>query len=191
MVHRAEAASPVSTDHTWDVSPSAGPAWHVWRWFRNVVWLPEQEWVTNTNFTEVDMWWSVTLRVNSCKMVSVVSLDENEKYVVLIFENEITLSEQIILEEIFTEMGKRHNISCFPAKLSFEEASNRRLKAHQCAQKQEVGQGMHLLCLSPLWCSKHVMKMSLVVSNALALANHRSNKHNWLFIMGIKGALVI
>lgn len=115
-------------------------------------------------------------------MVSVVSLDENEKYVVLIFENEITLSEQIILEEIFTEMGKRHNISCFPAKLSFEEASNRRLKAHQCAQKQEVGQGMHLLCLSPLCCSKHVIffffEESLVVSNALALANHRSNKHN-------------
>uniref|UniRef100_A0A8C1WR65 SUMO specific peptidase 6b n=1 Tax=Cyprinus carpio TaxID=7962 RepID=A0A8C1WR65_CYPCA len=67
------------------------------------------------------------------------SRNENEKYVVLIFENEITLSEQIILEEIFTEMGKRHNISCFPAKLSFEEASNRRLKAHQCAQKQEHG----------------------------------------------------
>uniref|UniRef100_A0A8C1J2X2 SUMO specific peptidase 6b n=1 Tax=Cyprinus carpio TaxID=7962 RepID=A0A8C1J2X2_CYPCA len=66
------------------------------------------------------------------------SRNENEKYVVLIFENEITLSEQIILEEIFTEMGKRHNISCFPAKLSFEEASNRRLKAHQCAQKQEL-----------------------------------------------------
>lgn len=81
-------------------------------------------------------------------MVSVVSLDENEKYVVLIFENELTHSEQIILEEIFTEMGKRHNISSFPAKLSFEEASNR-LKAHQCAQKQEVGQGMQL-CLSPL-----------------------------------------
>ncbi|XP_026141659.1 sentrin-specific protease 6 isoform X2 [Carassius auratus] len=62
--------------------------------------------------------------------------NENEKYVVLIFENELTLSEQIILEEIFTEMGKRHNISSFPAKLSFEEASNR-LKTHQCAQKQE------------------------------------------------------
>ncbi|XP_016330927.1 sentrin-specific protease 6 isoform X5 [Sinocyclocheilus anshuiensis] len=64
------------------------------------------------------------------------SRNENEKYVVLIFEKELTLSEQIILEEIFTEMGKRNNSSCFPAKLSFEKASNR-LKTHQCAQKQE------------------------------------------------------
>ncbi|KAL1258220.1 hypothetical protein QQF64_011464 [Cirrhinus molitorella] len=62
--------------------------------------------------------------------------NENEKYVVLIFENEITLPEQIILEEIFTEMGERNHISCFPAKLSFEEASNR-LKTHQCGRKQE------------------------------------------------------
>ncbi|XP_058604813.1 sentrin-specific protease 6 [Onychostoma macrolepis] len=62
---------------------------------------------------------------------------DDEKYVVLIFEKELTLSEQIILEEIFTEMGKRNKISCFPAKLSFEEASNR-LKTHQCAQKQEL-----------------------------------------------------
>ncbi|XP_016424268.1 sentrin-specific protease 6 isoform X5 [Sinocyclocheilus rhinocerous] len=64
------------------------------------------------------------------------SRNETEKYVVLIFEKELTLSEQIVLEEIFTEMGKRNNISCFPAKLSFEKASNR-LKTHQCAQKQE------------------------------------------------------
>ncbi|XP_016424267.1 sentrin-specific protease 6 isoform X4 [Sinocyclocheilus rhinocerous] len=66
------------------------------------------------------------------------SRNETEKYVVLIFEKELTLSEQIVLEEIFTEMGKRNNISCFPAKLSFEKASNR-LKTHQCAQKQEHG----------------------------------------------------
>ncbi|KAI2654509.1 Sentrin-specific protease 7 [Labeo rohita] len=64
------------------------------------------------------------------------SRNEYEKYVVLIFENELTLPEQITLEEIFTEMGKRNDISCFPAKLSFKEASNR-LKTHQCVRKQE------------------------------------------------------
>ncbi|XP_051725153.1 sentrin-specific protease 6 isoform X2 [Ctenopharyngodon idella] len=65
------------------------------------------------------------------------SRNEKEKYVVLIFENELTLPEQITLEEIFTEMGKRNNINCFPVELSFEEASNR-LKTHSCAQKQEI-----------------------------------------------------
>ncbi|ROL18725.1 Microtubule-associated protein RP/EB family member 3 [Anabarilius grahami] len=65
------------------------------------------------------------------------STNEKENYVVLIFENELTLPEQITLEEIFTEMGKRNNISCFPVKLSFEEASNR-LKTHSCTQKQEA-----------------------------------------------------
>lgn len=153
MVHWAEAASPVSADVSRDASSSAGPAWHVWRWFQSVVWLPEQEWVANTHFTAVDTWGSVTdvlaLRVKSCKMASVVSLDEDEKYVVLIFEKELTLSEQIILEEILTQMGKRNNISCFPAKLSFEEASNR-LKTHQCAQIQEVGQCMQFKYLCHL-----------------------------------------
>ncbi|XP_077096132.1 sentrin-specific protease 6 isoform X3 [Siphateles boraxobius] len=65
------------------------------------------------------------------------SRNEKKKYVVLMFENELTLPEQITLEEIFTEMGKCYNISCFPVKLSFEEASNR-LKSHNCAQKQEI-----------------------------------------------------
>ncbi len=92
----------------------------------------------------------LALRVKSCKMASVVSSDEDEKYVVLIFEKELTLSEQIMLEEIFTEMGKRNNISCFPAKLSFEEASIR-LKTHQCAQNQEVGQGMQLKYICHLY----------------------------------------
>ncbi|XP_043118391.1 sentrin-specific protease 6 [Puntigrus tetrazona] len=62
--------------------------------------------------------------------------NEGETRVVLIFENELTLPEQIILEKIFTEVGKRNNISCFPAKLSFEE-TNDRLKKHQCGQKQQ------------------------------------------------------
>lgn len=97
-------------------------------------------------------WWNVTdipaLRFKWCKTVSILSSDEKKKYVVLIFENELTLPDQITLEEIFTEMGKCHNISCFPVKLSFEEASNR-LKSHNCAQKQEVGQDMQLkyVCL--------------------------------------------
>ncbi|XP_039520272.1 sentrin-specific protease 6 isoform X1 [Pimephales promelas] len=60
-----------------------------------------------------------------------------KKYVVLMFENELTLPEQIRLEEIFTEMSKCYNISCVPVKLSLEEASNR-LKSHNCAQKQKI-----------------------------------------------------
>jgi len=85
-------------------------------------------------------------------MVPILSSDE-KKYVVLMFENELTLPEQIRLEEIFTEMSKCYNISCVPVKLSLEEASNR-LKSHNCAQKQKVGQDLqfkyvchHLLTL--------------------------------------------
>lgn len=150
MVHRAEAAGPVSTHNTWDMPSPAGPAWHVWRWFKCVVWLPGQEWVANINIQHYP-WWNVTdipaLRFKWCKTVSILSSDEKKKYVVLIFENELSLPDQITLEDIFTEMGKCYNISCFPVKLSFEEASIR-LKSHNCALKQEVGQDMHLICLS-------------------------------------------
>lgn len=52
MVHLEEAAGSVSADNTRDVLSSAGPAWHVWRWFKSVVWLPEQEWVSNMNLQQ-------------------------------------------------------------------------------------------------------------------------------------------
>ncbi|XP_021323225.2 sentrin-specific protease 6 isoform X3 [Danio rerio] len=61
--------------------------------------------------------------------------NEKETCIVLIFENELTLPEQIILEDIFTEIGMRHNISGFLVKLPFEEANNK-LKAQISAQKQ-------------------------------------------------------
>lgn len=101
----------------------------------------------------------LALRFKLCKMVSFLSSDEKEKYVVLIFENELTLPEQITLEEIFTEMGRRNNINCFPVKLSFEEASNR-LKTYSCAQKQEVGQDMQLKYV----CHNHLLTPWKLVS---------------------------
>ncbi|XP_056624143.1 sentrin-specific protease 6 isoform X2 [Triplophysa dalaica] len=64
------------------------------------------------------------------------SKNQEEKYIALIFERELTLPEQLILEEIFKEIGRSNNICNFPAKLSYEEAYNR-LKTHNHAPKQQ------------------------------------------------------
>lgn len=63
---------------------------------------------------------------------------QEEKYIALIFEKELTFPEQLILEEIFKEIGRSNNICNFPVKLSYEEAYSR-LKTHKRAPKQQVG----------------------------------------------------
>ncbi|XP_055027504.2 sentrin-specific protease 6 isoform X1 [Misgurnus anguillicaudatus] len=65
------------------------------------------------------------------------SKNQDEKYLVLIFEEELSLPDQLILEEIFTEIGRRNNICSCPVKLSFEEACSR-LKTHNCNQRQQI-----------------------------------------------------
>ncbi|KAA0711328.1 Sentrin-specific protease 6 [Triplophysa tibetana] len=64
------------------------------------------------------------------------SKNQEERYIALIFERELTFPEQLILEEIFIEIGRSNNICNFPAKLSYEEAYNR-LKTHNHAPKQQ------------------------------------------------------
>ncbi|XP_048841058.1 sentrin-specific protease 6 isoform X2 [Brienomyrus brachyistius] len=53
------------------------------------------------------------------------STDLAEQYIVLIFEDGLTMREQVILEEILQEIGRSNNLSDFPAKLLFEEANKR------------------------------------------------------------------
>ncbi|XP_057200647.1 sentrin-specific protease 6 isoform X2 [Triplophysa rosa] len=65
------------------------------------------------------------------------SKNQEEKYIALIFEKELTFPEQLILEEIFIEIGRSNNICNFPVKLSYEEAYNR-LKTHNRAPKQQI-----------------------------------------------------
>ncbi|XP_015210480.1 sentrin-specific protease 6 isoform X2 [Lepisosteus oculatus] len=49
----------------------------------------------------------------------------DEKYIVLIFENGLSLREQAILEEILQEIGKANNIEDFLIKIPFDEANIR------------------------------------------------------------------
>ncbi|CAN9507345.1 unnamed protein product [Ophioblennius macclurei] len=64
----------------------------------------------------------------------------DEKYIVLIFENGLAMKEQMILEDILSEIGRSNGLSGFPAKLQFDEANIRLVNYNKAtAQKQEKG----------------------------------------------------
>ncbi|CAB1340390.1 unnamed protein product [Coregonus sp. 'balchen'] len=63
--------------------------------------------------------------------------DSDEKYIVLIFENGLSMHEQMILEEILQEIGRANNLNEFPTKLPFDEA-NIRLVNYNKATKEKV-----------------------------------------------------
>ncbi|XP_020310528.1 sentrin-specific protease 6 isoform X1 [Oncorhynchus kisutch] len=65
------------------------------------------------------------------------SNDSDEKYIVLIFENGLSLHEQMILEEILQEIGRVNKLNEFPTKLPFDEA-NIRLVNYNKATKEKV-----------------------------------------------------
>ncbi|KAG9268495.1 sentrin-specific protease 6-like isoform X1 [Astyanax mexicanus] len=65
-----------------------------------------------------------------------LTIGQNEKYIVLIFESEPTLLEKALLEQIFAEIGRRNNISNISACLAFDEA-NDRLMANRQPQKEK------------------------------------------------------
>ena len=71
-------------------------------------------------------------------MLSVLSSDSDEKYMVLIFENGLSMQQQMVLEEILQEIGRANNLNEFPTKLSFDEA-NIRLVNYNKATKEKVG----------------------------------------------------
>ncbi|XP_031692870.1 sentrin-specific protease 6 isoform X1 [Oncorhynchus kisutch] len=63
--------------------------------------------------------------------------DSDEKYMVLIFENGLSMQQQMVLEEILQEIGRANNLNEFPTKLSFDEA-NIRLVNYNKATKEKV-----------------------------------------------------
>lgn len=71
-------------------------------------------------------------------MLSVLSSDSDEKYIVLIFENGLSMHQQMVLEEILQEIGRANSLNEFPTKLSFDEA-NIRLVNYNKATKEKVG----------------------------------------------------
>uniref|UniRef100_A0AAY4CMD5 Ubiquitin-like protease family profile domain-containing protein n=1 Tax=Denticeps clupeoides TaxID=299321 RepID=A0AAY4CMD5_9TELE len=60
-----------------------------------------------------------------------------EKFIVLIFENGLTLHEQTILEEILVEIGRANNLKNFPSSLPFNDANNRLVQYTKAAKDKE------------------------------------------------------
>ncbi|KAM4633410.1 sentrin-specific protease 6 isoform 2-T2 [Polymixia lowei] len=61
----------------------------------------------------------------------------DEKYIVLIFENGLTMNEQMILEDILGEIGRTNNLSDFPIKLPFDEANIRLVNYNKATKEKE------------------------------------------------------
>lgn len=61
----------------------------------------------------------------------------DEKYIVLIFENGLAIKEQMILEDILSEIGRTNNLLNFPTKLQFEEANIRLVNYNKATAEKE------------------------------------------------------
>ncbi|XP_051908628.1 sentrin-specific protease 6 [Hippocampus zosterae] len=67
----------------------------------------------------------------------------DEKYVVLIFVDGLDMKEQMILEDILSEIGQSNNLDNFPAKLPFDEANTRLVNFNKATkQKQDKLKGI-------------------------------------------------
>ncbi|KAM3861129.1 sentrin-specific protease 6 [Diretmus argenteus] len=73
----------------------------------------------------------------------------DEKYIVLIFENGLTMNEQMILEDILGEIGRKNHLSDFPTKLTFDEA-NLRLVNYNKASKQKEEKVAQVTAVTPV-----------------------------------------
>lgn len=65
------------------------------------------------------------------------SSDLDEKYIVLIFENGLSMQEQMILEDILVEIGRNNKQTRFPARLTFDEANIRLVQYNKASKEKE------------------------------------------------------
>lgn len=72
--------------------------------------------------------------------------ESDEKFIVLIFENGLVLKEQMILEDILSEIGRSNDLSDFPTKLSFEEANLRLVNYNKASKQKEEKVGTQAGC---------------------------------------------
>lgn len=72
--------------------------------------------------------------------------ESDEKFIVLIFENGLVLKEQMILEDILSEIGRSNDLSDFPTKLSFEEANLRLVNYNKASKQKEEKVGTQARC---------------------------------------------
>ncbi|XP_031436996.1 sentrin-specific protease 6 isoform X2 [Clupea harengus] len=81
------------------------------------------------------LWYDCTGNNTPVHLLSRSDLDE--KYIVLIFENGLSMHEQMILEEILVEIGRTNALQDFPSKLTFSEANVRLVQYNKAAKEKE------------------------------------------------------
>ncbi|XP_053501519.1 sentrin-specific protease 6 isoform X6 [Ictalurus furcatus] len=73
----------------------------------------------------------------------------DEKYIVLIFENGLSMQEQMILEDILVEIGRNNKLTRFPARLTFDEANVRLVQYNKATKEKEKAKAQKAKLVSP------------------------------------------
>ncbi|KTF92303.1 hypothetical protein cypCar_00024464 [Cyprinus carpio] len=73
--------------------------------------------------------------------------NNDEKFIVLIFESGPSLQEQMILEDILAEIGRNNNLPDFPKKINFDEANVRLVEYNKASQEKVPIFVLHLRLL--------------------------------------------
>ncbi|KAI1895794.1 hypothetical protein AGOR_G00110440 [Albula goreensis] len=68
------------------------------------------------------------------------STDPDERLIVLIFEKGLTIPEEVLLEEILKEIGKKNKLQGFPTRLPFQEANARLVRYNNKTRDKKASQ---------------------------------------------------
>ncbi|XP_073711808.1 sentrin-specific protease 6 isoform X2 [Misgurnus anguillicaudatus] len=63
--------------------------------------------------------------------------NSDEKYIVLIFENGLMMKDQVFLEDILDEIGRKNKLERFPTKITFDEANVRLVEYNNASIEKE------------------------------------------------------
>ncbi|KAF5895282.1 sentrin-specific protease 6 isoform X7, partial [Clarias magur] len=94
--------------------------------------------------------------------------DMDEKYIVLIFENGLSMQEQMILEDILVEIGRNNTLTNFPARLTFDEANVRLVQYNKASKEKEKAKAQKTKSVPPSTTSPTVTTGNVSVSTATA-----------------------
>ncbi|XP_034158023.2 sentrin-specific protease 6 isoform X4 [Pangasianodon hypophthalmus] len=95
----------------------------------------------------------------------------DEKYIVLIFENGLSMQEQMILEDILVEIGRNNKLTRFPARLTFDEANVRLVQYNKASKEKEKAKAQKAkLVSSPTTSATTVTTVNVSVTTATATA---------------------
>ncbi|XP_017308685.2 sentrin-specific protease 6 isoform X6 [Ictalurus punctatus] len=98
----------------------------------------------------------------------------DEKYIVLIFENGLSMQEQMILEDILVEIGRNNKLTRFPARLTFDEANVRLVQYNKATKEKEKAKAQKAKLVSPSTTSATTattVNVSVTTATATATAS--------------------